>query len=164
MAALTAETLAEVYSEPEGRAYPRHILEGCESALVLFAAAFDGRQDAYWIAEAGMRATCVDIRSMNRMSRLYPAVWEFIEADAFEFCETTGGQWDIVSIDCPSGAFQQCADMVGLWCDLARVAVILGNGLDVLVHPPAGWRLTEMRRRSDFRGGVYWAVLERARR
>jgi hypothetical protein len=38
----------------------------------------------------------------------------------------------------------------------------LGTGSELEVRPPPGWVLTDVRRRSDFKGGVYWAVVERA--
>jgi hypothetical protein len=152
---------AVVSDETEGNIYPRHVLRGAETALCVFAGAFYGRQDAYWLAQAGLLTTCVDVEPMDAMRRIYPSDWEFVQADAFEFVEQTGRMWDIVSIDCPTGAFQRCADMIGEWCDLARKTVILGTGIDTVVDSPIGWHLTHMLRRSDFKGGVYWAVLER---
>lgn len=155
-------TLDAVRSEHEGQVFPRHLLDRCQDALVLFAAGFDGRQDAYWVNEAGVDATCVDIRTLDRMRQLYPATWEFVQGEAFAFARATERQWDLVTVDCPSGMFALCAEHVALFCHLARVAVVLGNGLGVKVTPPAGWKVTEKRRRSNFRGGVYWLVLEHA--
>lgn len=145
-----------------GESYPRHLLDRCTNALVLFAAGFHGRQDAFWVAEAGVTATCVDLdaRRVKEMSRMYPANWEFIVAEVFEYAATCDQEFDLVSIDCPTGAFVRCADLVETWCDLARVAVVLGTGKDVQVTPPTGWKLTERRHRSNFKGGVEWAVLE----
>ena len=65
--------------DPAGRRprelYPRRVLDGLTTALVLFAAAFHGRQDAIWIAKAGMNGTCVDIdaEKLEEMKVAYPA-------------------------------------------------------------------------------------------
>lgn len=161
MAALAPDSLDDVRVEADRELYPRRVLAGCETALVLFAGAFFGRQDAVWIHDAGMRATCVDVRPLDAMAALYPAGWEFVEADAFEFCERSGGQWDVVSVDCPTNLFRRCAESLPLFCDLARRAVVLGSDGSRVVAP-AGWVVTETRQRSSFRGGVYWDVIERA--
>jgi hypothetical protein len=159
------EAVSPLVVDPaEGKLYPRHVLEGAETALCVFAAAFLGRQDAHWLNEAGLQVDCIDIDlpRLERMKALYPESWRYLCVDAFDFAKNTGGMWDVVSVDCPTGAFQRCADMIGTWCDLARQAVILGTGHDTALTPPPGWKLTDFRRRSDFKGGVYWAVLERA--
>lgn len=164
MGSVTLEQIRDVGS---GESYPTKVLEGCESALVLFAAAFLGKQDAFWIAEAGLQADCVDIDEarLAQMADLYPGDWFFTVMDVFEFAEAAkeaGQQWDVVSIDCPTGLFSKCAEEVGLWCGLARHAVILGHGGASSRAPlPRGWRLTDWRKRSSFMGGVYWAVLEK---
>lgn len=160
-------TLDAVRESSRADLYPRHALLGCEDALVLFAAAFHGAQDAVWIADAGLTATCVDIDQFKlmQMEDAYPDEWSFVCADAFEY--TTGAaidakrQWDVVSVDCPSNLFDRCAELVPLWCLLARRAVILGTGIHTDVVPPTGWQITERRSRSNFQGGVYWTVLER---
>ena len=146
-----------------GDAYPRDLLAGCDTALVLFAAGFHGRQDAYWIQDAGLEATCVDLDAdrLLEMQRLYPRSWKFRQAEAFEYAATTRERFDLVSIDCPTGAFQRCATLLELWCSLARLVVVLGCGPDTYLEPHLGWAVTDMRKRSDFKGGVYWAVLER---
>jgi hypothetical protein len=145
------------------QSFPAHLLEGLETALVLFSSAFNGAQDAVWIMDAGLTATCVDIdqEALDRMQGLYPVDWEFVNADAFQFCEEGLGRWDIVTVDCPSGAFAKCSGLVGLWCNCARRYVILGTGIRTEVEPPDGWEIIEKRRRSSYDGGVYWTVLER---
>lgn len=144
--------------------YPRRVLDGCESALVLFAAAWHGKQDAVWIAEAGLTGTCVDLdgEKLDEMAAVYPDGWEFAAEDAFVFATRAQRRWDVVSIDCPTNLFDRCADLVPLWCLLARKAVVLGSGSGVVADPPKGWRMTETVRRSSFNGGVYWTVLEAA--
>lgn len=157
-------TLREIRRPADGRSYPRHLLKQCEDALVLFAAGFHGRQDAYWVADAGLQATCVDKEGdlLFEMAAVYPDGWEFQHTDAFEFARWTGQMWDLVSVDCPSTLFERCAREVGLWCDIARKAVVLGTGGDTVVNVPSGWTVTETRRRSDNYGGCFWTVLEHA--
>jgi hypothetical protein len=155
-------TLAEIRSTADG-IYPVSVLEGCDSALVLFAAGFLGRQDGIFIADAGLDATCVDIRPalLHEMASMYPASWEFFVEDSFEYAATTQRQWDLVSVDCPSGMFQRCADSIETYCHLARRAVVLGTGMTTFPWVPGGWVLSNLLRRSSFAGGTYWAVLER---
>lgn len=142
--------------------YPVGVLVGCETALVLFAAAFGGRQDAYWMAEAGLTATCVDIDGdkLREMAENYPAGWEFVNADAYEFVAATDRRWDVVSADPWTNQFAQAAEALPAMCRAASRAVILGVGAGALLSPPAGWEETGRVRRSDYDGGVFWAVLE----
>jgi hypothetical protein len=104
----------------------------------------------------------VDIRRENfrAMRNLYPESWEFVQDDVYEFV-LEGGRWDVVTVDCPSGHFQQCADLLPRFCKIARSAVILGSGADTRVDVPDGWRLVTRNRRSMMYGGVYWTVLSR---
>lgn len=150
--------------EPEAAPrYPRHLLQGCETALVLFAAGFHGRQDAIWIADAGLTATCVDVDAerLQEMADMYPEDWKFVAGDAFEFAAAaTGYQWDIVSLDPFTNLIQDCADLLPLWCHLARRAVVLGTTGGTSFVSPAGWRVTEELPRSAFNGGVFWTVLQ----
>lgn len=159
MAALTVDTIRR--ERGNRRLYPTEILERCETALVLFAAAFLGEQDAVWIEEAGLVATCVDndAERLDEMLRLYPEDWTFVSGDAYEFARR-GGRWDLVSVDCPSGdSFDRCADLLDLWCSLARVAVVLGTSPGRRLVAPDGWRVARTIRRSPI---ANWTVLERA--
>jgi hypothetical protein len=143
--------------------YPADILQDCETALILFAAAFHGKQDAIWIADAGIRATCVDTdaNKLTEMKPAYPNNWEYVIGDAFEYATRTQRQWDVVSLDCFTNLFDRCAELLPLWCLLARKAVVLGIDERPLVIPD-GWVLSGRKFRSNFNGGVYWAVIERA--
>ena len=154
-------TLEQVRAGGSPALYPRHVLPGCDTALVLFAAAFYGQQDAVWIAEAGLTATCVDLdhNKLEEMRDAYPDDWEFVAGDVFEYVSRTNDRWDVVSIDCPSNLFAHCAAFVPVWCILARKAVVLGTGREPFTAPP-GWQVTERLYRSSFKGGTYWAVLE----
>jgi hypothetical protein len=150
-------------SDPD--VFPHSVLAGAETALVLFCAAFYGEQDAVWIAEAGLRATCVDTDAerVQVMKRIYPPDWDFIVANVYEFVyDALLCKWDVVTVDCGSAQFDRCADLISVFCGLARRAVVLGTGFATVVLPPNGWSVTRILFRSPFRGGVYWTVLEAA--
>lgn len=163
MTTTAPRTREDIRDEEAGESFPQYLLVGCETALVLFAAGFLGKQDAFWIAEAGLTATCIDsdAERLGEMMPLYPYRWAFLHDDAFDYATDTRRKWDVVTVDCPSGAFARCSGMVDVWCSRARVAVVLGTGFRTIVTAPEGWRVTERRRRSSHDGGVYWTVLER---
>jgi len=150
--------------DPSDKSFPENVLEGCRDALVLFAQAWYGKQDAVYVANAGLVGTCVDARDHNfqAMRELYPAGWEFVKADVYQFVEDTERTWDVVTVDCPSGHFQRCADLLAELCSLATRAVVLGSGAKTRITVPGGWVQTARNRRSTMYGGVYWTVLERA--
>lgn len=143
--------------------YPTDKLVGLETALILFSAAFGGMNDCAWIADAGLRATCVDLdgERLDEMREQYPDGWEFVRLDAYEFA-AVDAQWDVVSCDPFTNEFDRCADNVEAWCRLARHVVILGTGTHTVVEPPAGWKVTAKVKRSEYAGGVYWTVVEPA--
>jgi len=149
-----------------GAAFPASRLNGLDTALVLFAAGFGGKQDAVFVADAGLRGTCVDMDAdlIDRMRPAYPETWEYSVADAFHYARTwrtAGRKWDAVTVDCPTNLFGRCAANLQLFCDVARRLVVLGKGRQTYIEIPDGWALSETIHRSDFRGGVQWAVLER---
>lgn len=167
--AQSPRSLAEVRDLESGVSYPGDVLRGCETALVLFCARWFGRQDAYWIAEAGLRAVCVDLdgERIAEMKRIYPKNWGFATGDAWAimapFARNPHAQrWDVVSLDPFTNLMDLCSETLPLWCSLARKAVILGTGHQTAVHTPEGWQVTDVRKRSDYAGGVYWTVLEPA--
>lgn len=156
-------SLAEVCDLESGVSYPGAAIRGHETALCLFCAAWHGRQDAYWLADAGLRTTCVDFDEgrLREMHDIYPDDWEFLVGDAFDTKHWRNMQWDVVSLDPFSNLFDRCAENLPLWCSLANHVVILGMD-DRPLEAPDGWRITDRRKRSDYLGGVYWVVLERA--
>ena len=154
-------TLAELRAD--SHPYPSEWLIGCETALVLFAAWFQGRQDAAWIAEAGLQATCVDVdeAKIAEMLPLYPSDWEFVVADAFWYAAIANREWDVVTADPWTNDFDRCADHLPDFCRIAKHAVVLATGVNTVVAAPAGWRAAARFRRSSYDGGVFWTVLER---
>ena len=85
MGAVTYATLEHVAEQ--ARPYPAHLLDGCETGLCLFAAAFLGHNDAIHFAEAGLHTTCIDIDEdrLGEMRELYPSEWEFAVFDAWDY-------------------------------------------------------------------------------
>ena len=155
MGSLTLEDL-----RIEDMSFPHSVLAGCETALCVFAAGFLGRQDAFWVADAGLRATVVDSDPMmvKQMRKMYPPSWDWRIIDAYRFA--TDEEWDVVTLDPWTNQFQLCADHLPAWCRMARHAVVLGTGIDTDVVAPPGWEITDVRQRSDYDGGVFWTVLE----
>lgn len=145
-----------------GTVYPTDLLDGCETALCLFSAAWHGRQDVYWLAKAGLVGTCVDLdgEKLAEMQAVYPDGWEFVEADVYDYVHDQPREWDVVTLDPWTGQFERCADMIDVWCSLATKVVILGHGNYRLREPeaPEGWKLERKIRRSDFKGGINWLV------
>jgi hypothetical protein len=100
----------------------------------LFAAGFYGRNDGAWIANAGLRATCVDhdVEKMSEMQKHYPPSWNFIIDDAFAF-SMKPGKYDLVSVDPPSGLSTVCFDQRDLWLNLARRVLVLGAQQETII-------------------------------
>ena len=147
------------------RSYPRERLLGLSTALAGFCAAFLGRQDCVFLADAGIRATCVDIdkRRLEEMEGLYPDDWKFFQEDIYEFAtelSVYGHVFDMVTLDPPTGQFDRVAAHLSLWCGLADRLVIIGSWGQIL-DAPEGWQVTAHIWRSSFLGGVYWTVVER---
>lgn len=142
--------------------YPMWALKGCETALIVFAAEFGGMNDAAWIVEAGLRATCVDENpvKLEAMREHYPDDWSYVCTDAFTLSPSL--RYDVVSLDPFTNHFDRCAAHIDLWCTIARRAVIIGTGTDTKILSPAGWIQTDCVKRTDYQGGVYWTVLEPA--
>jgi len=116
------------------------------TGLCLFAAAFEGVNDAVHMARREMHVTCVDRDSdrLDRMSRLYPDNWHWYPMDAWDFAEQArrdGWTWDIVSVDTYTGdATDRSLATLELWCALATKAVTVTVGHHQRYQTPAGWR------------------------
>lgn len=148
----------------QARPYPTHVLVGAETGLVLFAAAFQGHNDAVHFAEAGLKTMCVDIDGprLAEMAQVYPDDWQFAVDDAWKFADaayTLGEQWDVVSADTFTGdVMHRSLDSLPLWCSLARRAVTVTLTVGEAYKLPEGWLDTQLYERAT---GVYWLVLER---
>lgn len=147
--------------------YPHERLEGIRSALMCFCAAFMGRQDCVWVADAGITATAVDneLEHVELMQKAYPDDWEFVTADVYQYAGeryAAGDKFDLVSLDPPTNQFEDAAALCALWCGIADRLVIFGTGRDTEINPPPGWVVTDRVFRSAKYDGSYWAVLEPA--
>jgi hypothetical protein len=152
--------------DPDGDdSYPVELLMPALTGLVLFAARWYGRQDAYWFARYSVQTTCVDLDGdrLDDMARVYPKGWEFQTADVFAFgADAVGRQtWDVVSLDPFTNDMDACASLIDLWAGLARRAVVIGATSETRIEPPHGWRVVSRDKRSDFDGGIYWVALTR---
>lgn len=155
-------SLGEIRDDPYR--FPRDVIRGAKTGLCMFAAEWHGRQDAYWLAEAGVRTTCVDMNGvkLEEMRRVYPDGWEFVESDVFEF--KSDQRFDVITLDPYTGeAMERCHQLMPRWCGMANLAVIMGSTAEQVVSvAPRDWDVTGRLVRSDFGGGVYWTVLQPA--
>lgn len=147
----------------EARPYPTYLLEGQETGLCLFSAAFMGHNEAIHFALEGMHTTCVDIdgEKLEVMAGVYPDDWVFVVNDAWEYAQrhrSLGDRWDIVSVDTFRGnATEKSLQTLQLWCDIANTAVIATLEAGQSYTVPAGWKSHHFQRNSE----VYWLVLTR---
>ena len=155
-----------VLTDADRASYPTHLLEGCETGLCLFAAAFLGQNDAAHFEEAGVRTTCVDTDAerLGQMSFYYPRDWKYFTGDAWRYAEgaaAIGRQWDAISVDPFLGdAGYRALDSLGLWASLARKFVT--------VTVSSRFRPASARWRDGWRASLHprstnasWLVLER---
>lgn len=108
--------------------YPTHILDGCRTGLFLFGAGFLGENDAAYARAAGIRSVVVDSDRVKlaEMKPRFPASWDFVCGDAFEFVKAIRFQWDIVSADPFTGdASDRCLALLPEIAAFARRAVTL---------------------------------------
>ena len=161
MGAVTYPTLEHVAMQ--ARPYPVHLLKGCETGLVLFAAAFLGHNDAIHFAEAGMTCECVDVDGdrLDEMRELYPDDWAFYEADAWTYAQAAQREeltWDVISADTFTGSvMRRSLDSLELWTSLARRVVTATYTAGEAYEVPKGWQ-GELFHRAAL---VYWLVLTR---
>jgi hypothetical protein len=141
--------------------FPADLLPECESALMLFCAAFYGRNDCIWVEEAGiLEVTCVDLdgEKLETMARIYPPSWHFVRGDAFAV-ETV--LRDLVSVDVFSNQSDRALGMLEHWCGMARKFVTIAAWKEPDEQTPTGWKRRDLMYRSSFLGGCYWYILER---
>jgi hypothetical protein len=147
----------------EARPYPTYLLEGAETGLCLFSAAFMGHNDVIHFALEGVEATCVDVDEVKlaAMQAIYPEQWTFVCRDAWEFAAEAardGRSWDIVSVDTFRGnATERSLADLGAWCALADKAVLATLEKGQTYETPEGWTDNLFVRNSE----VFWLVLTR---
>jgi hypothetical protein len=138
--------------------YPTDLLTGCENACVLFCAAFLGKQDCFWVAQAGIVGTGVDTdaEKLADMRLLYPKSWTFVASDAFRFALDTPVRYDLVSLDPYTGDMDvKVAAHLNIFCGIAKKVVIVGGSeaIGPLLTPPPPWKPERPLWRNH---GVYW--------
>ena len=144
--------------------YPAQYLEGLETGLCLFGAAFSGANDAIHFYEHGLRTNVVDtdFERLSKMRRLYPDDWQFVHVDAWEYAEAARREelaFDAVSVDTFTGDAEiRSLASLELWTSIANELVTVtatpGKPFDV----PDGWIVSK-----HWRGpGVYWLCLRRS--
>lgn len=164
--------------DAEALAFPREILDGVESALILFASGRGGATDGRWFAEAGIEDVTLvdwDEDTLAAMAAHAPPSWRPICADALNFRANAVGvpPLEHVSADPPSQLAPEIMETLRCWLALATKSATISvyrhcfigePTLDApeLANPPEGWTYTNLIRRSDFRGGIYWLVAEHA--
>lgn len=147
----------------EARPYPAYLLDGCETGLCLFAAAFLGHNDAIHMARAEMTVACVDVDGprLREMRDLFPADWLWYFDDAWGFAQEAkllSIEWDAVSVDTFTGdAERRSLDSLELWCSLARKVVTVTHCAGSEYVVPDGWQDGLFERAT----GVNWLVLTR---
>ena len=165
MGAVTYATLEHVAEQ--ARPYPAHLLDGCETGLVLFAAAFLGHNDAIHFAEAGLETTCVDIdepaprRDARALSRVVGVPCTPMRGHCAQAAKREEFTWDAVSVDTFTGSLMDMAlDSLELWTSLANrlVTVTITTPVMDAVNVPHGWETSLYPRSRD----VSWLVLTRA--
>lgn len=161
--------------DAEALAFPREILDGVESALILFASGRGGATDGRWFAEAGISQVDFldwDADTLTPMTMRAPKGWL---GQVFDCTVLPEGAFksDHVSADPPSQLAPEIVGFIPGWLACARKSAtitlyrhcFIGEPtLDApeLANPPEGWTYTNLIRRSDFRGGIYWLVAEHA--
>jgi hypothetical protein len=160
--------------------FPVHVIRPGDNVLCVFSAAFLGRNAEAYIRDAGhLQVTCVDsdAAKLEEMRPLYPPEWKFVAADAHEFRRLSLSESrDVVVLD--PWTQHVAREMVKLpeWCALARRAIIVGATsawFAEMGYPPTveglrpwlacfGFAPSEVIHRSDYNGGVWWIVAERA--
>jgi len=148
----------------EARPYPRDLLAGCESGLVLFAAAFLGHNDAIHFAEAGVpNVTLVDVDGarLEEMQDLYrDPTWTWLEADAWDVAHSAHrleAKFDAVSVDTFTGAaLERSLGDLELWTSIAGRFVTVTATRDSSYRVPRHWRSRVLARSTL----AYWLILE----
>lgn len=162
--------------DAEALAFPREILNGVESALILFASGRGGAADGRWLAEAGIQDVDFvdwDTETLNPMMQLVPRTWQAHALNILEHYDriAPGKSWEHLSADPPSHLAPIIFGQLPEWLSRAAISATITLyrhcfiGEPSLDAPelvaPVGWVFTKLIKRSDFRGGIYWLVAER---
>jgi O-antigen/teichoic acid export membrane protein len=175
-------SLDEVRKSADPQSFPTDAVAGAHSAACFFAAAFHGRNDALFLADAGVAdVLCVDVdaEKLGAMREIYPPAWRFVVGDAYAAAEdlrARSERVDVVVADAWQSDADRALDALPLWCAVARRCVLVTipkPWLDERRLAPdaaavAKWlgerhgtafRVESLHRRADWSGGVWWLVV-----
>lgn len=128
--------------------YPAHYLEGLETGLCLFGAAYLGHNDAIHFYEHGLRTNVVDtdFERLSTMRRLYPEDWQFVYVDAWAYALAAEREelvFDAVSVDTYTGDAEiSSLASLELWTSIARYLVTLTATPGQPFTVPDGWAVS----------------------
>lgn len=147
----------------EARPYPAALLDDCESGLAVFSAAFRGWNDVIHFARKGLRTTCVDSNAdrLAEMAAIYPADWEFVTSDAWDFAEHAASEdttWDAITVDPFTDNIQRVLDTLDLFLSLSRKVATFTVKRTSVLPSLEGWEQSLVPRARD----ISWLVLHRA--
>lgn len=157
-----------VVLDQESMAYPRHLLDGCSSGLLLFCSGRMGAADGHWFREAGLTdVTAVDWdeKTLVPFEAEYPDEWRYLQEDAWLYVAVAQRRWDIVSADPPSQYRDIQIRSLANWCSVSdryvTATVMQPDIPDEAI--PDGWTLLDVTLRAWFDDGrnYFWAVLQR---
>ncbi len=175
-------TLADVLREADSASFPSAEIRGATSAACFFAAAFHGRNDAVFLADAGVSdVLCVDVDALRlaQMREIYPADWRFVVGDAYTAAQdmrARGEKVDVVIADAWQSDADRALEALPVWIAIARKCVLVTVTKDWLdarrLAPDAAaveaWlrerhgapiRAESLHFRAGWTGGVWWLVL-----
>jgi len=172
----------EIRDRSTSGSFPVEALKGADTACLLFCAAFHGSNDAIFVHDAGIKRALLidnDYRKLTEMEAAwcsYQPNWDFQTGDAFGFLQRAAERFDVVVADPWTGHISRALKMLNVWHRYVDRALIVGVTMIFLAEqglpptldgfnrwlqftfpnlPPA----SDLHKRSDYRGGVYWAVI-----
>src|SRR5688572_9983443 len=148
-----------------GLEFPKHLLYPGQSALCLFCAAFNGRNDVQHLKAAGLRDVILIDNDQDKLEEL--AAWTNYPAynvDAFEMIElyySEGQHFDLVICDQWTGMEQQIhGDYIEKLVAITKCHLIMGI-CQTYIESQGGRPPGSYYWRSNHNGGVYWRVLSK---
>lgn len=181
-------TAAAILADANPSTFPTDLLVGAESAIAFYGAGFLGRNDVIHLWNARLPDVAVidtDEGKLMEMARLYERpTWLWRPVDAVETARewaASGVKVDIVTVDPWTAGTRESLYRLPLWLSLTKRALVIGVcadwfaglHLDATLEAFNGWRegthwngeptppaATRLVKRSDYRGGTYWAVFE----
>ena len=150
----------EIIPELKGEGFPSHLFSKKTTVISLFSAAFLGENDVQFIAEAGVvNCLLVDIDGQNLIQLFESYGYGICRSDVYQFINSTSLKVNIIVSDQWTGQDKKINDeyFVRLM-EIASDYLVLGisqSYINIIGFVPHG----EYYKRSDYRGGVYWRVV-----